>query len=252
VQVRGHETREQADPDSPATAFPDRRPIRAVVFDIGGVLEIVPPTGWIERWEADLGLAAGELQTRTADLWEAGSEAEVRAGVAERLRLDQASTDALFEDIWAEYLGTLNEPMADYVRSLRPTYRTAIVTNSFVGARERERERYTMEDLVDVIVYSHEVGISKPDPRIYLLACESLGVRPEESIYVDDLEEMVEAAEHVGMLGVVFRGTAQAIEEIDSLLAASARIHPGPPPIAPENRAEERNQNGTKRNQGSQ
>ena len=47
--------------------------IRAVVFDIGGVLEITPRTGWNGRWEADLHLAPGEIESRLADAWRGGS-----------------------------------------------------------------------------------------------------------------------------------------------------------------------------------
>ncbi|HEX9374706.1 MAG TPA: HAD family phosphatase [Actinomycetota bacterium] len=199
-------------------------PIRAVVFDIGGVLESTPSTGWVGVWEARIGLRAGELGERTADLWAAGSlgtmsEAEVRRGAAERLGLDEGAADALMADIWDEYLGTLNVELAKFVRGLRPRYRTAIISNSFVGAREREQERYGLEDIADVIVYSHEVGISKPEPRIYLLACERLGVKPEESIFVDDVEENVDAARIVGMHGVLFLDTSQAIADIEALLS---------------------------------
>ncbi|HEY1519004.1 MAG TPA: hypothetical protein VGF91_21415 [Solirubrobacteraceae bacterium] len=69
------------------------------------------------------------------------------------------------DDIWAEYLGTLNQHIADYFASLRPAYRTSILSNSLVGAREREQAAYGFEDMCDVVVYSHEIGLSKPDPR---------------------------------------------------------------------------------------
>jgi FMN phosphatase YigB (HAD superfamily) len=54
--------------------------------------------------------------------------------------------------------------------SLRLSYRTGIVSNSFAGARQREQAAYGFEDLCDTIVYSHEVGCVKPDPRIYEIA----------------------------------------------------------------------------------
>jgi epoxide hydrolase-like predicted phosphatase len=197
--------------------------VRAVLFDIGGVLEITPPTGWPGRWEARLGLRPGELRELGGEVWEAGavgaiSEAEVHRRLAELLGVDDAVVRALLDDLWAEYLGTLNVELVEYVRGLRPRYRTGVISNSFVGARERERERYHLDELTDLIVYSHEVGMSKPDPRIYELACARLGVRPEETVFLDDLDEMVDGARAVGMQALLFEHNAQAIAEIEALI----------------------------------
>jgi putative hydrolase of the HAD superfamily len=197
--------------------------IRAVLFDIGGVLEITPPTGVPERWEARLGLRPGELDERTHDLFESGavgavSLEEVHRRLGEVLRQDQAVVRALMDDLWAEYLGTLNVELTDYVRGLRPRYRTGIISNSFVGAREKERERYQLDELTDLLVYSHEVGISKPDPRIYELACERLGVAAEEAVFVDDTEAMVDGARAVGMQALLFEYNEQVIADIEALL----------------------------------
>ena len=124
-------------------------------------------------------------------------------------------------DIWREYLGTPNTELIDYARQLRPRYRTGILSNSFVGAREKEHAAYGFEDLVDDIIYSHEAGMSKPDPRIYALACARLGVRPGESVFVDDTDYCVAGAREVGMHAVHFRHNAQVIHEIEVLLARS-------------------------------
>jgi putative hydrolase of the HAD superfamily len=203
-------------------------PVRAVVFDIGGVLEITPPTGAAEKWEAALGLAPGQLHRRLRDIWAAGgvgaiSEAEVHRRVGEILELDEAGVGAFMADVWNEYLGTLNTELVEYFRGLRPRYRTAILSNSFVGARERERGRYGFEELTDLIVYSHEVGRSKPDPCVYELTCDRLGVRPPETVFLDDVPAAVDGARLVGMRGVLFRDNAQATADIDALLAAPFR-----------------------------
>jgi epoxide hydrolase-like predicted phosphatase len=197
--------------------------VRAIVFDIGGVLEITTPTGVPERWEARLGLRQGALDERTHDVWQAGavgtiSEQEVHRRLGELLGLDDAVVRAFMDDLWAEYLGTLNVELVEYVRGLRPRYRTGIISNSFVGAREREQKRYQLEELTDLIVYSHEVGMSKPDPRIYELACAHLGVRPEETVFLDDTEAMVDGARAVGMQALLFEHNAQAIAEIEALI----------------------------------
>ena len=198
--------------------------IRAVILDIGGVLEYTPPTGHTAAWEAELGLAEGELDRRMLDVWRGGSlgtisEEEVHAAIVARLGLSPADLDRFLAGVWEEYLGSPNTELVAWFAGLRPRYRTGIVSNSFVGARERESERYGFEDLTDTIVYSHEVGVVKPDPAIYLLACDRLGVRPEEVVFLDDREPAVEGARAVGMSAVLYRDNAQAIGEVELLLA---------------------------------
>jgi putative hydrolase of the HAD superfamily len=198
--------------------------IRAVILDIGGVLEYTPPTGHTAAWEAELGLAEGELDRRMLDVWRGGSlgtisEEEVHAAIVARLGLSPADLDRFLAGVWEEYLGSPNTELVAWFAGLRPRYRTGIVSNSFVGARERESERYGFEDLTDTIVYSHEVGVAKPDPAIYLLACDRLGVRPEEVVFLDDREPAVEGARAVGMSAVLYRDNAQAIGEVERLLA---------------------------------
>ena len=200
-------------------------PVRAVVFDIGGVLEDAPPTGVAERWEAALGLRPGELNERLGGVWEVGaigaiSEGEVHRSIGRLLGLDEAQVSAFVQDIWTEYLGTLNAELAGYFSSLRPRYRTAMLSNSFVGAREREQERYGFGDITDLIVYSHEVGMSKPDPSIYQLTCDRLGVRPDQVVFLDDRADFVEAALEAGITAILFQDNEQAIADIEARLNA--------------------------------
>ena len=196
---------------------------RAVVFDIGGVLEVTPPLGMAGKWEDRLGLPPGGLASRLGGLFGAGNvgevtEAEIHRGVGELLAIDEPAVDAFMADLWTEYLGSLNTELAAYFAGLRPAYRTGIISNSFVGAREREQERYGFGQLTDVIIYSHEAGISKPDPRIYHLACDRLGIRPEEMVFLDDVEENVAAARDLGAHGILFTSTGQAIADIEACL----------------------------------
>jgi FMN phosphatase YigB (HAD superfamily) len=118
--------------------------IRAVVFDIGGVLEITPDLGWVGIWESRLGLAPGNLNERMRDAWLGGSigtisEADVHRAATEHLGLDQQQLAEFMADLWREYLGTANTELIEYARGLRPRYRTGILSNSFVGARKGNR-----------------------------------------------------------------------------------------------------------------
>jgi putative hydrolase of the HAD superfamily len=196
--------------------------IKAIVFDIGGVLAIAPRISDFEvfgNWEKKLKLEAGHIRSRARGAWERGrigsiSEGEFCRRLGESLGWTDARVTAFMEDFWAEYLGTPNIELTEYFRGLRPRYRTALLSNSFVGARERQK----LGDLADLLLYSHEVGISKPEHRIYELACERLGVLPEQAVFLDDAEQYVAAACKAGMHGILFRDNAQAVADIEALL----------------------------------
>jgi putative hydrolase of the HAD superfamily len=198
-----------------------------VIFDIGGVLEITPETGWARRWEERLGLPPGAVDERMDDVWRAGSvgsvsEREVSEQVAARLGLDAPQLAAFTADLWAEYLGTPNEELIAYVRELRGQCGLGILSNSFVGARERETELYRFDELVEQIVYSHEIGVQKPDPRAFEAACASLAARPADCLFIDDLAVNVEAARAAGLQAHLFEDNARTITRIAAHLRAGA------------------------------
>jgi epoxide hydrolase-like predicted phosphatase len=199
--------------------------VRAVVFDIGGVLEITPDLGVTQLWEARLGLPAGQLDARMGDVWAAGSigtitENDVHRELTGRLGLAGEQLSAFLADLWRQYLGSANTELIGYARQLRPRYRTGIVSNSFVGAREREQAAYGFGELVDEVVYSHEAGMAKPDPRIYALVCTRLGVQPGETVFLDDAERCVAGARDAGLHAILYHDNGQAIAAIEELLAA--------------------------------
>ncbi|MFC8535853.1 HAD family hydrolase [Streptomyces sp. NPDC057249] len=206
-----------------------------VIFDIGGVLEITPETGWVQRWEERLGLPLGHVNERMRDVWRAGSvgsisEREVHRQVAARLGLDPAQVGAFMADAWAEYLGTPNEELIAYARGLRGVCRLGILSNSFVGARERESALYHFDELVEHIVYSHEIGIEKPDLRAFEAACATLDVLPENCLFIDDVAVNVEAARAAGMQAHLFEDNARTITRIAAHLDAGTRAPGRVPP----------------------
>lgn len=111
-----------------------------------------------------------------------------------------------------------NKPVADFIRSLRPRFQTAILSNAGDQDRQIFNEAYCIEDLVDTVIISAEVGMAKPDPRIYLLALDRLGVVPEETIFVDDLQVNVDAARQLGIQAFQFQSNEQILMQIKGLL----------------------------------
>ncbi len=199
--------------------------VRAVLFDIGGVLERVGPPLWTETWRVRLGLTrsafdAAVSQVDPEGLAETGrfTEAEMRASYRQALGLSRTEVDELMVDIWDWYCGELDEHLVTYARGLRPRVKTGIVSNSADGARREETRRYAFPDLVDEIVYSHEVGLAKPDPAIYMLACKRLAVEPAEAVLVDDVPANVDGATRVGLSAVLHESAAATISAVDELL----------------------------------
>jgi epoxide hydrolase-like predicted phosphatase len=199
--------------------------IRAVIFDIGGVLEVTPPTGWMERWAARLGVSGQEMSSRLEGTWRAGTLGEVDLDTVElrtmsALGLTDGELSEFMDDLWTEYMGSLNCELADYFGSLRPRYRTGILSNSFVGARERESAAYGFDQMCDAVVYSHEEGMAKPDPRFYGVILERLSVEAEEALFIDDSPACVQGALDVGMRAIRYFDNRQAIAEIEAQFAA--------------------------------
>jgi putative hydrolase of the HAD superfamily len=110
-----------------------------------------------------------------------------------------------------------DEAMLGAVRTARGLgVPTGLISNSWgTGIYDRG---ISFDGLFDEMVISGEVGLNKPEPDIYLLACERLGVEPGESVFVDDLRENVAGAEAVGMTGVLHRDTSKTIAKLEELL----------------------------------
>ena len=203
--------------------------IKAVSFDIGGVLEKVSDLDeWLEALRRRLGIDQVALEAALAavdprSLIGTGdmSEADFRAGYRDAFGLSDAETDDFMARMWDWYCGELDTEMFAFAEGLRPAYATGIISNSADGARREEQARYLFEQLVDDIVYSHEVGLVKPDPKIYELACERLGVEPDELVFIDDTQICVDGAAAIGIHAVLHESTPDTIARVKAVLSTA-------------------------------
>lgn len=197
--------------------------IRAVVFDIGGVLEVIDDAVFPGPAERRLGLPPGSIAAGlsalpgNAVLGEVTMQ-QVRDEWQRTLDLDDLAVDELVEDYWKWYVGTLDRPLLEWFAGQRPARKTGILSNSGPDARERERP-HGFEQVADVIVYSHEVGLAKPDPAAYELTTRRLSVAPHEVLFLDDVDANVEAARAFGWHAVLHVDTAGSILEMEPILA---------------------------------
>lgn len=205
--------------------------IRAVVLDVGGVLEVVDDTSWPEAWLGDWARRLGLTRQQVDQRLEAAGLAAVGTGVGTERRYMATFQRALglrddqlcvmFADMWDRYCGRLDTALMRYVETLVPAYRLAIISNSADGARREEERRYGFSRHFDPIVYSHEEGVEKPDPAIFELTCKRLDVCPEEVAFVDDAAANVAAARRLGMTALLHRRTSETIERLRWVLGGS-------------------------------
>jgi epoxide hydrolase-like predicted phosphatase len=200
--------------------------IRAVIFDLGGVLlrteDQTPRRELAER----LGITRQEMYSL---IFDSPSARQASLGTItaeehmERLRLTLGVPPEDFSTVPGAFWSgdRLDLGLVNYIRTLRLRYKTALLSNAWSDLRGMLTERWEIADAFDEMVISAEVGIVKPDPRIYHLALERLQVAPQEAVFVDDFIENIEGGKAVGLHTIHFRTPHQAIEDLSSLLNSS-------------------------------
>ena len=198
-------------------------PIRAVIFDLGGVLVRTENPAPRARLAERLGMSPAELSRivfdedsayratlgaiTTQEHWEA---------VRRKLGLSPEEFPAVPVEFWGG--DTLDRDLVDYLHALRPRYKTALLSNAWDDLHQVLEEYWKITDAFDEIIISAEVGLLKPDPRIYQLALERLNVEPQEAVFVDDFPENVAGARAVGIRAIQFRDSGQARAEVEAML----------------------------------
>jgi putative hydrolase of the HAD superfamily len=196
--------------------------LRAVIFDYGEVLctpdpvaheRLISLTGleretfkrlyWRDRHEYDLGhMDGGSYWAKFA-----------RDG---GLTLTPAQIDALIETdvlMWTH----ISEPMLAWVRALQNAgFLTAILSNMVPEVLRAMRQEFAWLATFNQLTWSCELGIAKPDPAIYHLTCDKLGVRPGEALFLDDKMENILAAERLGLCGLQFKSIEQLRTDLQS------------------------------------
>jgi putative hydrolase of the HAD superfamily len=207
-------------------------PLRAVISDFGGVLT-TPLIGAFAKVQDRHGVpveALGLAMMRIAEAdgahplfeLECGrmTEAAFLARLGETLsaELDRPVAMHDFAEAYFEHLDT-NHEMVAFLRAL-PAHglRLALLTNNVREWEPHWRAMVPVDEIFELVVDSAFVGMRKPDPEIYALTLERLGIPGEECLFLDDIEINVDAARAFGMHGVWFRDTAQAIADIEAAL----------------------------------
>jgi epoxide hydrolase-like predicted phosphatase len=202
--------------------------VETVISDFGGVLT-TPLIQSFVAFQDETGIAMetlGVAMQRIADRdgshplydLEKGevSEADFLARIADELEPELGHRPQMhrFSEIYFEALEP-NQPMIDLMRDLRAkSLRMGLLTNNVREWEPLWRSMVPVDEIFEVVVDSAFVGCRKPDPRIYEITLERLGVDARGCLFVDDVEVNCEAAREIGMTAVHFRDNEQAIADI--------------------------------------
>lgn len=188
--------------------------IRAVIFDCFGVLYVDSSHYFYQREIAslpDIEQEVHDLHKRYDRGWM--SFEQYTAEIAELAGL---GVDYVRENIHGHV--KLNQQLLDYSQGLRASYQLALLSNVGPGAMERYFTSQQQAKLFDAVVLSSDVGLAKPDPAIYQLTAERLGVDTSQCLMIDDAEVNCDGARRAGMMAVLYDGTTQSQASIETLL----------------------------------
>jgi putative hydrolase of the HAD superfamily len=211
-------------------------PVRAVISDFGGVLTsplldsflAFQDTSGISLEQLGQAMAAVAERTGANPLFELETGRLTEAAFLRSLEVELS--DLLgravelhgFGERYFEHLHP-NTGLIDYMATLRERgYKMAICTNNVREWEPLWRAMLPVDEIFGVVVDSAFVGFRKPEPQIYEMTLDRLGVSPEEALLVDDIEINCDAARQLGMHAVWFRSTEQAVAEIERALADGA------------------------------
>jgi len=197
--------------------------IQAVIWDLGGVLlrteDYAPRRALAQRYSMTLGeledfVYSGESGDR-AQRGEISVEQHWE-NLRARLGLSPAEFQAFRDQFWGG--DRLDTDLVAYIRQLHGDFKTGLLSNAFSDLRRLVAETWKFADVFDEMIISAEVGLVKPDPRIYHLALDRLGVAPEAAVFIDDFSRNIEGARRVKLNAIHFKDLQQARHELESLL----------------------------------
>ncbi len=200
-----------------------RMTIKAIIFDLGGVLLRTADFAPRERLASRLGMSRHALENFIfgGESGDKAQKGEISVQTHwENLRSQLNYSPQEFKNLVDEFFANdvLDTSLLDYVGKLHKSYKTGLLSNAFGDLRQIISERWHFEDAFNDMVISAEVGLVKPDARIFQLALERLGVEARQSIFVDDMLRNIQGGEKVGLKAIRFQNPQQMLFEVEQLL----------------------------------
>ena len=197
--------------------------INAVIFDMGGVLLRTTNFEPREAIAARFGVTRVELEkfifmSETSLRSEAGELSDKEHWETVLRHFNQPVSDYL--KVYDEYFSgdAIDQELLAFAVSLKPVYQLGLLSNAWVNARLLLDERFDFIDAFDVSVFSSEVGMRKPDPAIFKVILEKMGVGVENAVFIDDMPTNVEGAKSTGLQAIRYTDTPTVIAAVKEML----------------------------------
>jgi putative hydrolase of the HAD superfamily len=196
------------------------------MFDFGGVISSSPFEAFAHL-EAERGLPPGFIRSVNAtnpdeNAWARLERSEVDLDTFAMQWSEEARALGHELDgraVLERLAGRIRPEMVAAIRTCRATYKTACLTNNFATAEaEVSPEVAAVYELFDAVLESRTLGVRKPDPRFYELACSALGVKPQECVFLDDLGVNLKPARALGMHTIKVTDPEPALRELATVL----------------------------------
>lgn len=201
--------------------------IKALIWDMGGVILRTEDLTPREKLAAKLGTTRQnlELDVFASPAADQATRGEIPSKkhfdeIANKYHLDEKGLDEFVDLFWGG--DRVDQDLLAAIRKLRAGYKTAMLSNAWDSTREFLTTVFPCLDPFDEVIFSAEVKMAKPQPEIYNLMLSKLGVSPDESVFIDDFEENILAADALGMHGIQFKNRDQALADLKGILGGRA------------------------------
>ncbi len=211
---------------APASLEISQQAFRAILFDWGGVFTLARRSTFpTEQLERNLGIPQGTLSKRLYDndYWTRAQIGEITDEEFWYLTLqqfnisDQRGIAKFKAALFKGESSRLRGGMVNLVKQLKQNYIVALLSNADNIFRDLLETKFHANKLFHDVIISAEVGVAKPDPKIFTIACGKLGVEEKDCVFIDDSGRNVESAMSVGIRAIQYRNTIQLIKELKQL-----------------------------------
>lgn len=205
--------------------------VEAVIWDFGGVLTSSPFEAF-NRFEQEAGLPKDFIRRINAtnpdhNAWALFERSEIGLAEFDRMFADEAEAQGgrvTGRQVIELLSGDIRPEMVEALRRVKARHKVGCITNNvsagegagMARSAEKARDVEAVMALFDHIVESSKVGIRKPDPRIYRMACDALGIEPTRAVYLDDLGVNLKPARALGMTTIKVVSSGQALDELEA------------------------------------
>jgi putative hydrolase of the HAD superfamily len=203
--------------------------IRATLWDFGGVI-LSSPFAAFSRYEEQCGLPDGFIRRLNASNPHMNAWAHLERGdvtfdeFCDRFESEarQAGGELDARQVMGLLSGDVRPTMVEALRRCHERLRTALLTNNFM-TDDRRIDHSGILSLFDVVIESSKAGVRKPDPRFYAMACDALGIRPDEAVFLDDLGINLKPARAMGMTTIKVTDPDRALDELQEVVGFPLR-----------------------------